>query len=179
MRAPVSGRSSGDPQPRSATRSLAALAPATGLEKRFGRPEFRKVSRRRLQRLLDKVRGAIWGCMGVDRAREELGASQPGPQPRDRRHFARASQSARAHRSPGTGTTSLEVSGPGRRRPAAPNCHGWVSGPLKADTDLLNHKPRHRVNCGQGHSKAIAFKRCKWIWEEQCELTDFDFSISY
>lgn len=45
-RTPVSGRASGEPQPRSATHSLAAPAPATGQEKRFGLPEFRKVSRR-------------------------------------------------------------------------------------------------------------------------------------
>lgn len=63
-RAPVSSRSSEEPQPRSATHSLASLAPATGLEKRFGSPEFRKVSRRRLQRLLDKVRGRSGAARG-------------------------------------------------------------------------------------------------------------------
>lgn len=62
--------------------------------------------------------------------------------------------------------------------PSSPNCHAWVSGPLRADIDLLSHKLRHCVNCDQGHSKAIAFKKSKWIWE-QCELTDFDFSVSY
>lgn len=63
-RAPVSGRSSGKPQPRSATHSLTALALASGLEKRFRSPEFRKVSRRRLQRLLDKVRGQSGAARG-------------------------------------------------------------------------------------------------------------------
>lgn len=70
-RTPVSGRASGEPQPRSATHSLAAPAPATGQEKRFGLPEFRKVSRRLLQCLLDKVRGRS----GAARGRTEPGKS--------------------------------------------------------------------------------------------------------
>lgn len=60
--------------------------------------------------------------------------------------------------------------------PGSPNCHAWVSGPLRADMDLLNHKPKHRVNCGQ--ERRLRSKDLSG-WEEQCELTGFDFSVSY
>lgn len=59
----------------------------------------------------------------MDRVREELGASQPGPQLRDRRHFAGAKRVLERTGLLGTSTSALmsgKVSGPGRSRPAAP-----------------------------------------------------------